>query len=205
MWTKNDWAGRVEEFTASKDSMVAKYAWPFPMGVFGTLRIRQGNHRRMTAGKFNNHRVGFLPHFYAEGLSVNHKKNACAPFEVFFYDDRKEWDKMIPGVDSLEGFWPADADKKRQYGYFRTLVWIHLFPEGYTDRWFPATESASLWNHRDMQIDPKSWDQYEKVPAWVYSNIYSNTNLTEAVGDGYSPLIWPKPKITSPTEVLTEV
>ncbi len=195
MWTKKDWAGRVQEFLASDEKMSAKYSWPFPMGVFGTLRIRQGNHRRMTAGKFNNHRVGFLPHYFAEGLRVGFEKNACAPFEVFFYDDQKEWNKMIPGVDSLEGFWPDDAHKKYEYGYFRTLVWIHLLPEGTVNEWFPESRSADLWNKRDMKIDPKTWDSYEKVPAWVYSNQHGNKMLTEAVGKSYTPLIWPKVQV----------
>ena len=196
MWTKNDWAGRVEEFLASKESMSAKYDWPFPMGVFGTLRERCGNNRLMHRSKVSDYRVGFLPHFFAEGLRIGFEKNSCAPFEVFYYD-KSAWSAMIPNVDSLEGFSPKYVKDAMSYGYgyFRTLVWIHLLPVGAKSEWFPENKSPELWQYRNMKIDPATWDTYEKVPAWVYSNVNGNTTLTEAVGKDYTPLIWPKPKV----------
>lgn len=194
MWTKESWSERVDEFLASKEDGISKYSWTFPMGVFGTLRERQGNNRRMHIGKVSDHRVGFLPHFYAEGLSVRFDKNSCAPFEVFYYEP-EQWKKMIPGVDSLEGFSPGYY-RNYDYGYFRTLVWINLLPKDTVNEWFPESKAAELWHRRDMKIDPKTWNDYEKVPAWVYSNVSSNRQLTQDVIEAVdnSPLIWPKPE-----------
>lgn len=215
MWTKDTWPERVEEFLASDQSMKEKYSWPFPMGVFGTLRQAQGNNRRMHAGEVKDHRVGFLPHFYAQGLSIGYHRDSCAPFEVFSYE-QDQWNRMIPGVDSLEGFTPSRVTEySRDWGYFRTLVWIHLLPPDTVNEWFPEMgKSADLWHRRDMKIDPKTWDSYEKVPCWVYSNQSSNRNLiTElyhprgivppAINKsmyGQNPLIWPAPLPEEKTE-----
>ena len=184
MWTKATWPERVEEFLQSKKSKPA-YSWPFPMGVFGTLREGQGNNPRMHAGKVTSHRIGFLPHFFARGLSIGYLKNSCAPFEVFSYEP-DEWNKMIPGVDRFS----PDRVHSHDWGYFRTLVWINLLPAGtVNERWF--SKRADLGEHRDMKIDSSTWNEYEKVPCWVYSNVSSNTLLVKS--EPTNPLIWPLP------------
>jgi hypothetical protein len=205
MWTKETWPERVEEFLKSKETMAEKYSWPFPMGVFGTLREHQGNNGRMRAGKISEHRVGFLRHFYASGLSVGFDRNSCAPFEVFYYDPA-EWKKMIPGVDRLEGFSPESA-REHDWGYYRTLVWVNLLPKGTVNKWFPEGR-ADLYERRDMAIDPKAWDDHEAVPCWVYSNMTTNRRLNETICEpkeakskfNSNPLIWPEPTVAKERE-----
>lgn len=152
---------------------------PFPMGVFGTLREGQGNNHRMYRGKIARHQKAFLPNFIARSLSILFNKDSVAPFEVFFYPNQKEWNKMIPSVDSLEGFSPEyhdgdfideNTEADARMGYHRTLVWLHLLPEDYDHPIY----HQDLWGRRDLKIPSEEWNQYEKIPCWVYSSISQN-------------------------------
>jgi hypothetical protein len=182
------WSARVEEFLATPDDE-KRFNFPFPMGVFGTLRSHQGNNFFMQRGTASKIRPAFLPHFYARGLSIGFAKDSCAPFEVFYYEPH-EWVKMIGGVDGLESFSPERHYKgKYESGYYRTLAWLRLLPEGHISRWFPQGERANLSEHRNMGFDKVTWDEYKKVPCWIYSSIYQNRVTKETVKD--SPIIWP--------------
>jgi hypothetical protein len=187
-WKQESWEDRVQAFLKTDDSP-ERFNWPFPMGVFGTLRQYQGNNRLMHETTVEKHRLAFLPHFYAQSLGIGHATNACAPFEVFYYKP-EDFSRMIFRVDRLESFDPQvnHGGSNNSY-YFRTLVWLRLLPEGYEDEWFPKTVRADIWGHRDMAIDPKNWDKYERVPAWVYSNMRATKPASK---EQQSPIIWPK-------------
>lgn len=157
---------------------------PFPMGVFGTLRKGHWNARRMEAGKIETHSKAFMPHFIAHGLSISFEKEASAPFEIYTYTP-DEWAKMIPGVDNLEGFSPAYADEHRHYGYFRTLAWLHVLPDDFRHPLFDSTSGLS--SRRDLRIKPDEWNQYPRVPCWVYSGIRANDAARLA---GVDTVIW---------------
>src|SRR4051812_37899280 len=163
-WKQETWEERVKSFLQTEDT-AQRFDWPFPLGVFGTLRKNQGNNRLMHQTPVASHRLAFLPHFYAQSLGIGHTTNACAPFEVFSYTP-EDFAKMIHRVDCLESFDPRSDHGGSNGGYyFRTLVWLRLLPEGYEDEWFPKSARADLWGHRDMAIDPKLWDKYERIPA----------------------------------------
>lgn len=186
-WVQESWEDRVKAFLETKDSP-SRFNWPFPMGVFGTLRKSQCNSSLMNRAKIEDHRLAFLPHFSAESLRVKYEKNATAPFEVFFYSP-EEWNKMINRVDGLESFDPqSDHGGDNNGYYFRTLVWLHLLPTDYEDEWFPKNRQVSLWGYRNMKFDPSEWNNYPKVPCWVYSNMRS-TKLAKQ--EENSPIIWP--------------
>lgn len=149
-----------------------RWTLPFPMGVFGTLRESQCNNRRMHRGKVAAHFKAFMPHFVAHGLSISFKQGGCAPFEAFFYE-QSEWDAMIPGVDSLEGFTPPrnNEDTGRWWGYFRTLAWLHILPNDFDHELFSDVDLGML---RDLNLKEDTWSQYERVPCWVYSSKKQN-------------------------------
>jgi gamma-glutamylcyclotransferase (GGCT)/AIG2-like uncharacterized protein YtfP len=148
---------------------------PFPMGVFGTLRENQYNNHRMHRGDIALHRKAFMPHFIAHGLSINYSKDSSAPFEVFFYKP-DQWSKMIPGVDSLEGFRPDNVDDpwSVRYGYFRTLAWLRLLPADFDHSLFEPKRLGDLPRSRNLNIPTDQWDNYERVPCWVYSSRHQN-------------------------------
>lgn len=186
-WKQESWEDRVKAFLQTEDTPT-RFDWPFPMGVFGTLREGHGNNRLMHRADISKYRLAFLPHFYASGLSVGHRKNSTAPFEVFYYKP-EEFVKMIQRVDGLESFSPQHCHGSGNNGYYyRTLVWLHLLPEGYVDRWFPQGRSPDLWEDRNMEIPPKNWATYEKVPCWVYSNMRATIEVAKEVNH---PIIWP--------------
>ena len=188
----------------------AKWAIPFPMSVFGTLRMHCGNnhlmgskvgsphkensysryHENYKPPQFNSHHKAFLPHFYAEGLSLNFLKDASAVCEVFVYDDPEEWKKMIPSVDRLEGFHPGDHRDSYGYGYHRTLVKMHLLPDNFESNYYDSARDG-LWRsgRRDFKIDPKEWSNYPTVAAWVYSSMRQNSQCRAAVTEN-NPIIW---------------
>lgn len=140
---------------------------PFPMGVFGTLRSGMGNNHRMHKGQVTKVRKAFMPHFIAHGLSISFKEGSSAPFEVFFYSP-EEWKKMIPGVDSLEGFRPGSRYK---YGYHRTLANLRLLPEDFEHDLF---KYVNLGDFRDLEIPQEQWESFQWVPCWVYSSMSQN-------------------------------
>jgi gamma-glutamylcyclotransferase (GGCT)/AIG2-like uncharacterized protein YtfP len=205
-WKQESWEDRVKAFLQTEDT-ADRFNWSFPMGVFGTLREGVGNNRLMHRATIAKHRMAFLPHFYAAGLSVGHRKNSTAPFEVFFYTP-EEWRKMIYSVDCLESFSPKHAHGRKDHNYYyRTLVWLYLLPEGskehdviiegkdnsikleksFVERWFPQGY-PDLGEDRNMSIAPKDWSLFEKVPCWVYSNMRATT---EVVKEENHPVIWP--------------
>jgi gamma-glutamylcyclotransferase (GGCT)/AIG2-like uncharacterized protein YtfP len=147
---------------------------PFPMGVFGTLRKDQWNTHRMEAGKYTLHCKAFMPHFIAKGLGIYFEKNASAPFEIFYYP-QAEWDKMIPGVDALESFSPKR--EKGEFGYYRTLAWLHVLPDNFDHKLF---KTKNLDSYRNLEIPLEEWSQYERVPAWVYSSKSENAKALQS-------------------------
>jgi gamma-glutamylcyclotransferase (GGCT)/AIG2-like uncharacterized protein YtfP len=191
-------------------SSTEKWRIPFPMGVFGTLRKGCGNDPLMYRnGSPCDHKIAFLPHFYASGLSVTCEENACAPFEVYFYEP-KEWEKMIDRVDMLEGCYQMETKSKNKsdWGYFRTLVWLYLFPEDYSSPLFKNcvktdapedhTENTSyrgasgrrgvdLWGKRDLELGKESWKTYDRIPCWVYSSVGQNKKAKKLEPN---PIIW---------------
>lgn len=186
-WDKMNWQERVNAFLATEDT-AQRFTWPFPMGVFGTLRKAQGNNPLMHRGKVERVRSAFLPHFIAHGLSVSAKQNGCAPFDVFYYKP-EEWARMLHRVDCLESFDPDSAHGRDNRGYYyRTLAWLRLMPEGHVCKWFPEDRPANIWEERDMKIAPENWGKYEAVPCWVYSNMKSNNKVAAFAQPS---VIWP--------------
>ncbi len=186
-----------------------KWNVPFPMGVFGTLRMNWGNTALMGMPKdtrkaedwgwddwghrardyeYESHHKAFLPHWNAQGLRIFHAPESSGVFEIFTYTP-ENWKKMIAGVDRLEGFRPhVEEDERdyrwRGYGYFRTLVWLHLLPDNYDNRYF---SSRSYDSPRDLKIPADKWQDYPKVPCWVYASIREN-EASQKLPD--SPIIW---------------
>lgn len=185
-----------------KASGAERWGLPFPMGVFGTLRMGCGNDRLMYCnGKYHDHQKAFLPHFYGEGLSISCEENACCPFEIYFYEP-EEWDKMIPRVDSLEGCYPMAerAMSKGDYGYYRTLAWLHILPDNFSPLFNNCNGKkveveergyrrggTELWNRRDLEIGKESWKEYDRVPCWIYSSLGQNKKAKKL---DPSPIIW---------------
>ena len=104
----------------------------------------------------------------------------------------ENWAKMIPGVDRLEGFSPrrlleSSGDRWYKHGYFRTLAWLRMLPADYES---PFYDGRSHWSDgpRDLQIPEEKWEDYPKVPCWVYSSLHEN-ELNWKLSD--TPLIWP--------------
>lgn len=166
-------ANQLLEVFNNQKTNLEKFSIPFPMGVFGTLREGKGNNHRMYNGKPCLHKRAFLPHFVAHGLSISFRKDSTAAFEVFFYAPN-EWKKMIPGVDSLESFSPSqfkeDFKCEWAWGYHRTLAWLHLLPDDYDHPIY----HKELGGHRDLQIPVDQWNNFEKIPCWVYSSLNQN-------------------------------
>lgn len=161
-----------------------RWGLPFPMGVFGTLRKGQWNTGLMNRAPYEKHMKAFMPHFIARGLSIFFRKDCSAPFEIFTYKP-DNWKKMIPGVDSLEGFRPSRIalkengrpEEENSYGYYRTLAWLRILPDDYEHDLY---ENGSLGCDRDLKIPTSEWEKYERIPAWVYSNVASNTASIKA-------------------------
>lgn len=189
---------RYKVFGESKN----QWSEPFPMGVFGTLRLGHGNSGLMgpavdgsvqpESGRwvtyadrppFQSHHKAFMPNFSADGLRIYNSLGSSAVFEVFTYEPN-HWDGMIGSVDRLEGFDPG-ADKYRS-GYFRTLVWLHILPDDYESEFY----TSELWERRprDLQIPQEQWKDYPRVPCWVYSSIHENELSLK--NDKDSPILW---------------
>jgi gamma-glutamylcyclotransferase (GGCT)/AIG2-like uncharacterized protein YtfP len=160
-----------------------RWSLPFPMGVFGTLRQGRGNNYLMHHSKVSGYARAFMPHFIASGLTIYHSPNASAPFEVFYYEG-VDWGKMIPSVDSLEGFSPSSERDSRWGGYYRTLAWLHVLPKEFKHELY---ETVSLGTSRDLRIDSKTWTEYTRILCWVYSSRNQNKAAEDAK---LSPVIW---------------
>lgn len=188
---------RYKVFGDSKN----QWSEPFPIGVFGTLRMGYGNSGLMGPAAdgsvqpesrawatyaerppFQSHHKAFMPNFSAQGLSIYHSPGSSAVFEVFTYEP-DNWSGMIGPVDRLEGFNPG-ADKYRS-GYFRTLVWLHILPDDYQHEFY----DGERWGGpRDLQIPQEQWKDYPRVPCWVYSSIHENELSLK--NDKDSPILW---------------
>lgn len=157
------------------DTATANERWhlPFPMGVFGTLRTGQWNNHRMHVGEVADTYKAFMPHFIARGLGISFNRDSSAPFEIFCYSPQ-QWKKMIGGVDLLEGFNPRRQPS--EYGYYRTLAWLHVLPEDFEHRLF---RKVRLDATRDLRIPPAEWGKYERVPCWIYSSLHENKLAAE--------------------------
>ena len=152
-------------------SKVEKLMLPFPMGVFGTLRLipeDQGNARLMTRIEPVYHCRAFLPQFIAEGIELRGKEWASAPIELFFYSP-DDWRRMIPQVDRLEGIYMDSYSS-----YNRTLISVKILPDDFDKTVF---DRGLTLNKRDLQIPPKQWKEFQSIPAWIYSNDTSNHDV----------------------------
>lgn len=173
----------------------------FPMGVFGTLRQGWGNHplmgykdgveieddsvawRMQSSCNYLSHHKAFLPHFVAVDLSIHHQPGSSAVFEIYTYD-AANWDLMIPSVDRLEGFSPDNIGGG--YSYHRTLVWMRVLPKDFQHPHFDRRRQRD-WGRRTLEILKMDWEQYPKMPCWVYSSLDENTQ-NKRMSD--TPIIW---------------
>ncbi len=192
-----------------------KWHVPFPMGVFGTLRIDWGNTDLMGRPKgtrkedwegddywgrdlnyaYESHHRAFLPHWLARGLSIHHSTGSSGVFEIFTYTP-ENWKKMIVGVDRLEGFRPRIREEeedswRREYSYhrsldsyYRTLVWLRVLPDDYDHPYF---DGRHYDDPRDLKIPVDQWEDYPRVPCWVYASMRENKANLELAD---SPIIW---------------
>jgi gamma-glutamylcyclotransferase (GGCT)/AIG2-like uncharacterized protein YtfP len=185
-----------------------KWRMPFPMGVFGTLRMGCGNDSLMHRnGKYCDHQKAFLPHFYGQGLSITCEENSTCPFEIYFYKP-DQWEKMINSVDSLEGCHPMieRSKSKGDWGYYRTLAWLYMLPDNFSplfnncnskkidekgltkeDKWYRSRGGISLYDKRDLEIGKEKWRDYDRVPCWIYSSRGQNKL---AMSLDPNPIIW---------------
>jgi gamma-glutamylcyclotransferase (GGCT)/AIG2-like uncharacterized protein YtfP len=195
----NDANGLLESLSEDAKS----YHLPFPMAVFGTLRKGCGNHVLMGSGEESGWRSfrgdyryatrlrAFLPHFAAQGIHVFFKEKSSCPFEVFTYDP-ESWHQMIPNVDALEGFSPGSKSSRAgwgEYGYNRTLAYLHILPEDFKHRLFPEKGRPDLQETRDLKIPPEQWGEYPRLPCWIYSSGRENAFVVNQIDNAY-PLIW---------------
>lgn len=203
----------LDEFHDLTDG-VAKWRTPFPMGVFGTLRMGCGNHPLMGKDKdiltdnsgeeineyryrslysssavYESHHKAFMPHFAPSGLSLHYQENAAGVFEVFVYTP-ENWNKMIGRVDSLEGFSPGSGWRS-EHSYWRSLAWLHILPDDFESEYFSRKHpwGRSNWNSgsRVLQIPVEEWDKYPRIPCWVYSSQFENHLASK---NENSPIIW---------------
>jgi gamma-glutamylcyclotransferase (GGCT)/AIG2-like uncharacterized protein YtfP len=158
----------------------ARWDFPFPLAVFGTLRDGMENNHLMHLGRIQAHHRAFLPHFVACDIELRYRRGATAPFEIFVYES-DEWHKIIGPVDRLEDFSP---DVSLEHGYHRTLAWLRLLPADYDH---PAYTGAMLRGERDLGIDPATWVMYERVPCWIYANLAQNRRGSH---EADCPIIW---------------
>ena len=188
-WFDNTWEGRVGAFLASPDS-AGRFAWPFPMGVFGTLRMHQCNNSLMQAAGIERWSKGFLPNFVAEGLRIVSHQGGAAPFEVFEYNP-EDWAAVIPAVDQLESFDPARPERATYYR--RTLAWVSLLPDEWLgnaeiSKWFRPGTRADLLDRRDIAVlTPGAVAECERIPCWIYS---SEADNARSVQFDNNPIIW---------------
>lgn len=175
---------------------------PFPMGVFGTLKLECGNSplmgssedgaiknesqwRRSKGVKFASHHKAFMPHFSPSGLSLTFKPGTAGVFEIFTYTP-ENWNLMIPSVDSLESFSPSRS--RGSFYYYRTLAWLHLLPDNFEHRFFKS-DKLSYGEERILPIPEKDWEEFPRVPCWVYSSLGQNKKCEEA-DLKWNPVIW---------------
>lgn len=186
----NRYAYMLDEFNKI-NNIKEKYNFPFPMGVFGTLRKipeGQGNHRRMDISKYYLHKKAFVPNFSVSGLSTFFSLGASGIFELFFYD-KEEWNQMIIGVDRLESFCPG----QESYGYYhRTLVWAYILDDNEFNEEYNAGINLrySLNNERRLPLLPSNWSNYKKVPAWIYSSTPENKECEQCKDKIVDTIIW---------------
>lgn len=168
-------------------SQESRWAVPFPMGVFGTLRQGCGNHRLMgsrqpnSGPQFSSHLKAFLPDFVAVGIHLEWCHNSCAPFEIYVYEPG-QWQKMIPRVDMLEGFSPGRS--RYRSSYHRTLANLHVLPDDFDH---PLFRGGHLYEARDLAIPVDDWSKFPAIPCWIYSSIEQNEISFQS---GRTTLIW---------------
>lgn len=159
------------------------------MGVFGTLRRNccntylMGSSNRNKNLQYFSHHKAFLPHFSATGISIHFKLNCAAVFEIFSYSS-DQWEKMIRGVDALEGFTPNQKGGMLEFGYWRTLAWLHILPDDFHD---PIFQNPWCRKERILDIPVEQWNSFPRVPCWIYSSIRENR---EALKRQQNPIIW---------------
>ena len=171
----------IEDF--QKQKSLARWDVPFPMGVFGTLRMGWGNNRLMRG--YSHMQRAFLPHFAPTGLHIDFVPGVAGMFEVYFYTP-ENWEKMIPSVDALEGFHPKENPKG--WFYWRTLVNLRLLPEDFPEDQYGWRETSTS-TRRVLDIPMEDWEKYPQTASWVYSSIEQNKICVKAKID-HDPIIW---------------
>lgn len=179
-----------DEFLKAKD--IDKYDFPFPMAVFGTLRrgwsnsCLMGSHKnsfkasRYFDFRYLAHCKAFIPHMLPSGLWLEFQEGCSGAAEVYFYN-KNNWNHMIRGVDSLEGFYKNSGS----HGYNRTLVKMHLLKKDFQSEFYD--KKMGLYNTRDLAIMESSWNDYATIPAWIYANTEININCSKLSSN---PVLW---------------
>lgn len=177
-----DCSARARRLLSGFDAAAGAERWavPFPLAVFGTLRAGLRNHGHMQRGRIQAQCRAFLPHFVARGLELYCRRSASAPFEVYFYD-ASDWHQVIAETDELEDFDPAQQPAA---GYHRSLAWLRVLPAEFDAR---AYDPEWIDDERDLEIEPARWPEFAQVPCWVYSSLEQN-RLVSGFRD--TPIIW---------------
>lgn len=172
-------------------NIIDKYDVPFPMAVFGTLRqlpTGQGNSGLMFVREPIFHCKAFLPHFTPEGIWLNFSENSSGAFEIYFYEP-KDFPAVIERVDCLEGF--NSRIPHKHWGYCRTLMKVKILPDNFQHEIFDTGIKMRI---RDLRIPKETWDSFDDVPAWVYSNTAANDQASEK-----DSLLWRSKQVETKT------
>jgi gamma-glutamylcyclotransferase (GGCT)/AIG2-like uncharacterized protein YtfP len=177
------------------ESNLDRFNLPFPIAVFGTLRAKEGNHRRMLTRKPIASARAFLPHFAPVGLKLLHRQGAAGIFEIYFYDPA-DWPEVITEVDRLESFLPTNPDRIPYY-YIRTLAELRIVPDDFCKDLFDMSlhdwydidrEQRVLYAANQYYLPETEWN-FPRVPAWIYSNHEANFACQQA-NQKDSPILW---------------
>ena len=166
---------------------VERYAVPFPVAVFGTLRKLPKPHwntRCIETREPIGHEKSFLPHFSVNGIFLHSREGASCVMETYHHTP-EDWAVMIKTVDRLESFSPTGG----VFGYHRTLVKMRMLPDDYQHDLFDQDIRV---DDRSLEIPEDEWDQFPWIPAWTYSNEKSNLEVEAFLKESKkeSPILW---------------
>ena len=170
----SDYNALLQDFL-NEPNPVARYQYPFPIAVYGTLRRYpecQGNSMLMEG--YDRHSRCFIPNFCPHGITLTHFKAGSGLAELYEYDDLDIFEDVLAKCDRLEGFDP----ERGGWHYLRTLMIVHKLPSNFSEEHFEAgiNDDDLIFPRkiRDLEIPVSRWKNYESFPAWVYSNAHAN-------------------------------